>query len=170
MGERSGMFLEQSGAAGRRAERLIRGLAPGLRVHTGYPRPVHDHGLVVARPRRQGRAGEDKGHAPGTAILKGRAERDVDTHAGMSRVMLLRPSGALRQISPSPERTYQYSSMVRKWQARPTIPGGTVEWIMLPCGPSMRKRIRAPRGERPRSAVSTVVVFTWSLPSRGQVG
>src|SRR5262245_2569742 len=48
----------------------------------GYPRPVHDHGLVVARPRRQGRAGEDKGHASGAAILKGRAERDVDTHAG----------------------------------------------------------------------------------------
>jgi hypothetical protein len=60
---------------------------------------------------------------------------------GMSRVTLSRPSGALRQISPSPERTYQYSSIVRKRQARPTIPGGTVEWIMLPCGPSMRKRI-----------------------------
>jgi hypothetical protein len=28
--------------------------------------------------------------------------------------------------------------------------------------------MRAPRGERPRSAVSTVVVFTWSLPSRAQ--
>ena len=79
--------------------------------------------------------------------------------------MLSLPSGALRQISPSPERTYQYSSMVRKCQARPTIPGGTVEWIMLPCGPSMRKRIQAPSGERPRAADSTVVVFTWSLPS-----
>src|SRR4029079_11094061 len=63
-------------------ERLFRALAPGLRVHTGYPRAVHDHGLVVARPRRQGRAGKDKRHAPGAAILKGRAERDVDTHAG----------------------------------------------------------------------------------------
>ena len=32
------MFLEQSGAAGQAAERLIRALlAPGLRVHTGYP-------------------------------------------------------------------------------------------------------------------------------------
>jgi hypothetical protein len=130
----------RSQAAGRRADRLFRGLAPGIRVHTRYPGPVHDHGLVVARPRRQGRAGEDKGHAPGAAVLKSRAERDVDTHAGLSRVMLSWPSGALRQISPSPERTYQYSSMVRKWQARPTIPGGTVEWIMLPWGPSMRKR------------------------------
>jgi hypothetical protein len=30
--------------------------------------------------------------------------------------------------------------MVRKWQARPTIPGGTVEWIMLPCCPSCRRK------------------------------
>ena len=54
----------------------------------------------------------------------------MSTHTpGLSRAMLSSPSGALRQISPSPARTYQYSSMVRKWQARPTIPGGTVEWI-----------------------------------------
>ena len=55
-------------------------------------------------------------------------------------------------------------------QAIKIITPGTVEWIMLPCGPSMRKRIRAPRGDRPRSAVSTVVVFTRSLPSRGRIG
>ena len=66
----------------------------------------------------------------------------TSTHTpGMSGVMLSRPSAALRQISPSPESTNQYSSTVRKRQARPTIPGGTVEWIMLPCGPSTRKRM-----------------------------
>src|SRR6478735_1723691 len=75
------MFPDQSGAAVG-AERLIRPLARGLRVHTGYPRPVHYHDLVVARPRRQGRAGEDKGHGSGAAVLKGRTKRDVDTHAG----------------------------------------------------------------------------------------
>jgi hypothetical protein len=157
------MFLEQSGRPVRRAERLIRALAPGLRVHTGYPRPVHDHGLVVARPRRQGRAGEDKGHVPGAAVLKGRAERDVDTHAGDE------PGDALRAV----RRAAPDLSL-----AREDIPilvdgpevAGAAEWIMLPCGPSMRKRIRAPRGDRPRSAVSTVVVFTWSLPPMGQVG
>ena len=119
---------------------LIRAAGPEIQVRTWYPRPVHDHRLVVARPGRQGRAGEDKGHIPGAAILEGSAERDIDAHTGTSRVMLSRPSVALRQISPSPERTNQYSSMVRKRQARPTIPGGTVEWIMLPCRPSIRKR------------------------------
>src|SRR4029077_13287457 len=57
-------------------------VGPGVRVHMGYPGPVHDHGLVVAWPGRQGRAGEDKGHVAGAAILKGRSERDVHTHAG----------------------------------------------------------------------------------------
>src|SRR5688500_11562150 len=70
-----------SGGSRSRAEMLIRALAPGLRVHTRYPRPVHDHGLVVAGPRRQGGAGENKGHVPGAAILKCRTQRDVDTHA-----------------------------------------------------------------------------------------
>src|SRR5262245_49121124 len=44
------------------------------------------------------------------------------------------------------------------------MPGGTVEWIMLPCGPSTRSRMWAPSGERPRSAVSTVLVFTGPHP------
>ena len=61
--ERSGAFLEQSRGGGWWAG-LIRALGPGLRVHTGYPWPVHDHGLVVARPWRQGRAGEDSGTLP----------------------------------------------------------------------------------------------------------
>ena len=54
--------------------------------------------------------------------------------------------------------------MLWKRQARPTIPEGTVEWIMLPSSPSIRSRICAPKGERPRSAVSTVVVFIRSSP------
>src|SRR5512132_2695699 len=66
---------------GGRSGALIGALAPGLRVHTGYPRPVHDHGLLVAWPRRQGRDRADKGHVRGAAVLKGCAERDVDTHA-----------------------------------------------------------------------------------------
>ncbi len=59
-----GNDLSPRGRPVTRAERLIRVLGLGLRVYTGYPRPVHDHGLVVARPRRQGRAGEDKGTVP----------------------------------------------------------------------------------------------------------
>jgi len=119
----------------------LRPLGIGLRVHTGCPRPFDDEGLIVAGPRRQGRASEDEGSAAGAAVLERRAERDIDTHTGTSRVTLSWPSFARRQTSPSPERTYQYSSMLRKWQARPTIPEGTVEWIMLPCGPSIRNRI-----------------------------
>ena len=116
---------------------LIRAARPELQVRTWYPRPVNDHRLVVARPGRQARAGEDKGHIPGAAILEGSAERDIDAHTGDEQGDALTAVRALRQISPSPERTNQYSSMVRKRQARPTIPGGTVEWIMLPCGPSI---------------------------------
>jgi hypothetical protein len=48
--ERSGMFLEKSGLEGQVG--LAERSPPGLRVHTGHPRPVHDHGLVVARPGR----------------------------------------------------------------------------------------------------------------------
>jgi hypothetical protein len=33
-------------------ERLFRAPALGLRVHMWNPVPVHDHGFVVARPRR----------------------------------------------------------------------------------------------------------------------
>ena len=120
---------------------LHRAPALGLGVHTGCPRPVDDQRLIVAGPGRHGRAGEDEGRGAGAAILERRAERDVDAHtrdeSGDALLAVQRPA----PTSPSPERTYQYSSMVRKRQAWPTIPGGTVEWIMLPCGPSMRKRI-----------------------------
>ena len=48
---------------------LILAAGPELQVRTWYPRPVHDHRLVVTRPGRQGRAVEDKGHIPGAASI-----------------------------------------------------------------------------------------------------
>jgi hypothetical protein len=50
--------------------------------------------------------------------------RGMSMHTpGMSLVTLSWPSGDRRQISPSPDRTNQYSWMVRKVQA-PDHPGG----------------------------------------------
>ncbi len=106
---------------------LIRAAGPELQVRTWYPRPVHDHRLVVARPGRQGRAGEDKGHIPGAAILEGSAERDVDAHTGDE------PGDALTAVRcPAPD-----FSLAREDEpifvdgpeaaGAATIPGGTVE-------------------------------------------
>src|SRR5438105_2118100 len=57
---------------------VLRG-EPTLRTHEGEQQLRQ--GDVVACPRRQGRAREDKRHGPGAAILKGRAERNVDAYA-----------------------------------------------------------------------------------------
>jgi hypothetical protein len=132
------MFREPYGRKSGGLRRLIRNAGPALQVHAGYPGPVDENRLVVARPGRQGRDGvKTRGTSPVQRYWKG-VPRGMSMHTpGMSRAMLSRPFVALRQISPSPERTNQYSSIVRKRQARPTIPGGTVEWIMLPRGPSI---------------------------------
>src|SRR5262245_11512764 len=56
------------------------GASMSTRNPPGHPRAVDDRGLVVARPGRHGRAGEDEGCRTETAVLEGRAQRDVDAH------------------------------------------------------------------------------------------
>ena len=60
------------------------------------------------------------------AVLEVRSPPDVDAHPRDEPGDNSSPSDERRQIPPSPDRTYQYSSMVRNLQARPTMPGGTV--------------------------------------------
>ena len=51
------------------------------------------------------------------------------------------------QISPCPSKTNQHSLTVAWTVARVTWYGGTVLWIILPPGPSIRNRISAPAGD-----------------------